>query len=59
MQGESLSSFLYSLYVNDMEIELITNGCQSYELKMLNLFLIMYAYDTFLFSANIIVTEYD
>ena len=36
-----------------MEIELISNGCQSYELKMLNLVLIMYADDTVLFSENI------
>lgn len=36
-----------------MEIELISNGCQSCELKMLNLSLIMYADDTVLFSDNI------
>jgi hypothetical protein len=42
MQGEALSPLLYSFYVNDMEIELINSGCQSYELKPLNLFLRMY-----------------
>ena len=53
MQGESLSLFLYSLYVNDLEIELINESCQPYELKMLNLYLLMYADDTVLFSENI------
>jgi hypothetical protein len=53
MQGESLSSFLYAMYVNDIEIELINQGCQSYELKMLNLYLLMYADDTVLFSENV------
>jgi hypothetical protein len=41
------------MYVNDIEIELIKQGCQSYELKMLNLYLLMYADDTVLFSENV------
>ena len=45
MQGESLSPLLYSFYVNDIEMELINQGCQSYDLKMLNLYLLMYADD--------------
>ena len=53
MQGESLSPFLYTMYVNDIEIELIKQGCQLYELKMLNLYLLMYADDTVLFSENV------
>ena len=36
-----------------MEIELLNIGCQSYELKSLNLFLLMYADDTVLFSENV------
>jgi hypothetical protein len=48
----TLSPFLYAMYVNDIEIELIKQGCQSYELKMLNLYLLMYA-DTVLFSGNV------
>ena len=35
-QSEYLSPLLYSFYVNDMEIELINSGCQTYELKSLN-----------------------
>jgi hypothetical protein len=53
MQGESLYPFLYAMYVNDIEIELIKQGCQSYELKMLNLYLLMYDDDTALFSENV------
>jgi ASC-1-like (ASCH) protein len=54
MQGESLSPFFYAMYVNDIEIELIKQGCQSYELKiLLNLYLLMYADDTVLFSENV------
>jgi hypothetical protein len=30
IQGESLLLFLYAMYVNDIEIELINQGCQSY-----------------------------
>jgi hypothetical protein len=41
------------MYVNDIEIELIQQGYQSYELKMLNLYLLMYADDTVLFSENV------
>ena len=52
MQGESLSPLLYSFYVNDMEIELINSGCQSYEFTSLNLFLLMYADDTVLLAVS-------
>jgi len=50
---DSLSPLLYSFYVNDMKIELINSGCQTYELKSLNLFLLVYDDDTFLFSENV------
>ena len=53
MQEEALSPLLYSFYANDMEIELINSGCQTYELKSLNLFLLMYAGDTVLLSENV------
>jgi hypothetical protein len=52
MQGESLSTLLYSLYVNDMEVELIKQNCKSHELRMLNLYLLMYADDMVLFSES-------
>ena len=53
MQIYSLSPILYSLYVNDMEIELIKQNCKSHELRMLNLYLLMYSDDMVLFSENI------
>ena len=52
LQGESLSPILFSLFVNDMENFLINSNCQSYQLQLLNLFLIMYADDTVLFSED-------
>ena len=48
-----MSPFIYAMYVNDIEIELIKQGCQPYELNMLNLCLLMYADDTVLFSENV------
>ena len=53
MQKESLFPVLYSFYINDIEFELIDRGCQSYELNTLNLFLLMYADDTVVFSENV------
>lgn len=52
LQGESLSPMLYSLFVNDMESEFINSDCQSYPLQLLNLFMLMYADDTVLFSED-------
>ena len=53
MQGESLSPFLYSIYVNEIEIELIKQGIEPYDVKMLNLYLFIYADDTVLLSESI------
>ena len=53
MQGESLSPFLYSIYVNEIEIELIKQGVEPYDVNMLNLYLFMYADDTVIFSESI------
>lgn len=50
MQGESLPPFLFSLYVNDFEIEFIKEMCLPVEIRDIALFLIMYADDTVLFS---------
>jgi hypothetical protein len=55
MQGESLSPLLYSLYINDMEVELIKQNCKSHELRMLNLYLLMYADEMVLFSESIYI----
>ena len=53
MQGVSLSPLLCSLYVNDMEVELIKQNCKCHELRMLNLYLLMYTDDMVLFSESI------
>ena len=53
MQGEVLSPILFSLYVNDFEIEFIKNGCTSIELQNLHLFILMYADDMVLFSESV------
>ena len=49
MQGESLSPFLFSVYVNDFENEPISSFCESLYLHDISLFLLMYADDTVLF----------
>ena len=44
-QGECLSPFLFSMYLNDLEEELITNGVNGIDIGMLKLFLLLYADD--------------
>ena len=38
MQGEALSPMLFSLFINDLEKEMVANCCNSLELQDLNLF---------------------
>ena len=45
-RGNHCPPFVYAMYGNDIEIELNKQGCQSYELNLLNLYLLMYADDT-------------
>lgn len=61
-QGENLSPFLFSLYINDLENYLVQNGIKgvsslSEKLEtemhtMLKLFILFYADDTVIFSVN-------
>lgn len=53
MRGEVLSPILFSLYVNDFEMEFLNNGNIPVEVKDLSLFLLMYADDMILFSESI------
>lgn len=53
MQGEALSPLLFSLYVNDMETNFINNNCDSIELNSINMFLLLYADDTVIFSESV------
>ena len=52
MQGEGLSPFLFSLYINDFENYLIEHALENVELKELSLFLFLYADDTVLFAES-------
>ena len=52
MQGEALSPFLFSLYINDFESYLIKSIYDSTQLKDISLFLLMYADDTVLLSES-------
>ena len=50
MQGETLSPFLFSLYINYFENELIKGFCDPIYLQDISLFLLMYADDIVLLS---------
>ena len=50
MQDEALSPLLFSLFINDLEKEMVANCCNSLELQNLNLFLLLFADDTVIFS---------
>ena len=48
VQGEALSPLIFSLFVNDIETDLLQDNLQPIELNELNLFMLMYADDTVL-----------
>ena len=43
MQGETLSPLLFSLYINNLEINFVKDNCPSLEIQEVSLFLLMYA----------------
>ena len=49
-QGECLSPFLFSMYINDLENELMQNGVEGIDMGMLKLYLLLYADDIVIFS---------
>ena len=49
-QGESLSPFLFSMYLNDVEDEFYLNGIEGIDIHHIKLFLLLYADDITLFS---------
>ena len=51
-QGECLSLFLFSIYLNDMETEFVQNGSKGVDIGMLKVFLLLYADDIVIFSPD-------
>ena len=51
-QGECLSPFLFSLYLNDLESEFAKNGFEGVDIGVLKLFLLLYADDIVIFSES-------
>ena len=51
-QGECLSPFLFSMFVNDLEECFINNGAKGIDIDMLKMFLILYADDIVIFAKN-------
>ena len=49
MQGETLSPLLFSLYVNDLDINFVKDNCPLLEIHEVSLSLLMYADDMVLF----------
>lgn len=49
-QGESLSPFLFAMFLNDIEDHLISNGFDGIEMHMIKMFILLYADDIVIFS---------
>ena len=49
-QGECLSPFLFSIYLNDLEEEITLKGSNGIDIAMVKLFLFLYADDIVLFA---------
>ncbi|MCG8046233.1 MAG: reverse transcriptase family protein, partial [Candidatus Thiodiazotropha endolucinida] len=49
-QGECLSPFLFAMYVNDLEAELIVKGISGINVGLINLHILLYADDIVLFG---------
>ena len=49
-QGECLSPFLFSMYLNDIENVLIQKGTEGFDIGMLKLYLLLYADDIVIFA---------
>jgi hypothetical protein len=51
-QGDSLSPFLFSMYINDLEYTFILEGLKGIDLGTLKLFLLSYADDIAIISVT-------
>lgn len=52
-QGESLSTFLFSMYLNDIEEYYMLNGFKGIDIGMLKLFLLLYADDIVIMAESV------
>ena len=51
-QGESLSPFIFSMYLNDIEEHFMLNGFKGVDISFLKMFLLLYADDIVIFAEN-------
>ena len=51
-QGECLSAFLFSIFLNDLEDEFITHGIEGIDIGLIKLFILLYADDIVIFSSD-------
>ena len=49
-QRDSLSPFIFSIYVNDLEVEMAKNGFKGIDMNTLKLFILLYADDIVILS---------
>ena len=49
-QGECLSPFLFCMFLNDLEDEIITNGIEGIDIGLIKVFILLYADDIVIFS---------
>ncbi|MCG7875034.1 MAG: reverse transcriptase domain-containing protein [Candidatus Thiodiazotropha endolucinida] len=51
-QGECLSPFLFSMFLNDLEKEFILHGIEGIDIGLLKIFILLYADDIVIFSSS-------
>ena len=51
-QGECISPFLFSMFLNDLEEEVIINGIDGIEIGLIKLFILLYTDDIVMFSSS-------
>ena len=51
-QGECLSPFLFSIYLNDIEAEFVHSNCKGVDVSVLKIFLMLYADDIVIFAED-------
>ena len=51
-QGECLSPFLFSIYLNDIEAEFVHSNCKGVDISVLKIFLMLYADDIVIFAED-------